>query len=194
MRVPQPRKQAKILTEAQLRALLDFAGAGIHPLRDQAMILLTFKAGLRAAEVAELDWSTMTDARGRLRHDLFEVVGKGKRQRTVPLHPELRQALQALRKQGITATLSRVIVAARGGAMSANNVTVHLWHLYRAAGLKGASSHSGRRTMITVLARRANRFGCSLKDVQILAGHANIETTQLYVEPSKEIDRLVRSL
>lgn len=194
MRRRQPRKQAKTLTESQLRALIDYASKSEHGLRDQVMILLTYRAGLRASEVASADWSIFTDARGKLKDDYFTIVGKNNRRRTIPIHPELLDALYELKRSWKHRDTNRLMYASRGGAMSANHVTVHLWYIYRDAGFQGASSHSGRRTMITALARTANNHDCSIKDVQQLVGHARIETTQLYIEPSNSIRRLVRSL
>jgi integrase/recombinase XerD len=57
---------------------------------------------------------------------------------------------------------------------------------YRHLGFVGCSSHSGRRTFITNAARKISTVGGSLKDVQELAGHANLRTTQRYIEPNPE--------
>ena len=54
--------------------------------------------------------------------------------------------------------------------------------LYLELGMEGCSSHSGRRTFITSAARNIHRTGCSLRDVQLLAGHASIETTERYID------------
>ena len=65
---------------------------------------------------------------------------------------------------------------------------------YRALGFVGASSHSGRRTAITNWARRISSVGGSLRDVQLLAGHSALGTTQRYIEGSDEAKRRVIDL
>ena len=65
---------------------------------------------------------------------------------------------------------------------------------YRALGFSGASSHSGRRTAITNWARKISTVGGSLRDVQMLAGHAALSTTQRYIEGAEEARRRVVEL
>jgi integrase/recombinase XerD len=62
---------------------------------------------------------------------------------------------------------------------------------YRDLGLVGCSSHSGRRTFITNAARKISTVGGSLRDVQMLAGHTNLRTTQRYIEPDTEAQKRV---
>src|ERR1700682_3173704 len=89
-------KQAKILRARELQRLLDHVSHSRHPERDRAMALLSFKAGLRAKEIAALTWSMVTVARGELADaiSLPNKASKGKGGgRTIPLHDELRAAL-----------------------------------------------------------------------------------------------------
>ena len=63
--------------------------------------------------------------------------------------------------------------------------------LYARLGLKGASSHSGRRTFVTEAARAIVSHGGSLRDVQQLAGDASLATTQRYIEGNSDAKRAV---
>ena len=65
---------------------------------------------------------------------------------------------------------------------------------YRATCLKGCSSHSGRRTFITNAARTISTVGGSLRDVQMLAGHRALSTTQRYIEADVEAQKRVVDL
>jgi integrase len=177
-----PGKQAKIVTPAMLKRMLRFASQTAFPARDRAMILLSVKAGLRACEIARLDWSMVLDARGRVA-DIISVrdsIAKKRSGRSVPIHPALQEALKSLLR--VSEPSGPVIRSARGGQMRATSVVNWFASLYRQLGFEGCSSHSGRRTFITSAARNIHRTGCSLRDVQLLAGHASIETTQRYIE------------
>jgi len=74
--------------------------------------------------------------------------------------------------------------------------TVRLWfhRLYQAWGMSECSSHSGRRTFITRVARKVSEVGGSMRDVQPLAGHASMQTTQRYIKaiPTPSADWCIR--
>jgi integrase/recombinase XerD len=70
--------------------------------------------------------------------------------------------------------------------MSPQAIVNLFWRWYRYVGFDGCSSHSGRRTFITNTARKISTVGGSLRDVQMLAGHTNLRTTQRYIEANPE--------
>ena len=175
-------KQAKIVTPLMLRRVLRYASRTAFPARDRAMILLSVKAGLRACEIARLDWSMVLDARGKISDVICirDAIAKKRSGRRIPLHPALRQALRSLLR--VSETFGPVIRSARGGQMRTTSIVNGFASVYRELAFEGCSSHSGRRTFITNAARNLHRTGCSLRDVQLLAGHASIETTERYIE------------
>jgi integrase/recombinase XerD len=75
--------------------------------------------------------------------------------------------------------------------MSAGAVQVWFHRLYHELGFSGASSHSGRRTFITRIAKKIVEAGGSLRDVQELAGHASLSTTQRYIQGDSAAKRRV---
>ena len=62
---------------------------------------------------------------------------------------------------------------------------------YRRLGLLGCSSHSGRRTFITETSKKISLVGGSLRDIQMMAGHKSLQTTQRYIEADSESQRKV---
>lgn len=186
-------KRAKTVTQDVYSRLLEFVGFGKHPARDSVMLSLSFKAGLRAKEIAGIRWRDVTDAEGNILPAkswiwLPSSIVKGRREDSkFPLHEETREFLVHLQKvhpNPVGAMTLMYAPKAVSGKMTTNNVTVYLHQLYHRFGVDGCSSHSGRRTFITSLARTCNTFGCSMKDVQALARHSDIRTTEKYLDPS----------
>src|SRR5271163_2310947 len=94
-------KQAKVVSSREQQRLLDHIQHFRHPERDRVIVLLSFKAGMRAVEIAKLTWSMVTDASGELADQIAlpNRAAKGKSGgRTIPMHRELREALRALRE------------------------------------------------------------------------------------------------
>ena len=192
-------RQAKVLTPSDLRRLLSLTTGSRFPERDRVMVLLAVRAGLRAREIANLSWGMVFDANGRITSmiEVRDCIAKRGSGRRVPMHPQLRGALVILRaRQPADHTHADAVVvrSRKGGAMRANSVVNWFIAICRIAGLQGCSSHSGRRTFITKAARAAHRAGASLRDVQMLAGHRSIETTQGYIDGDTDAQRRLVSL
>ena len=192
-------KQAKTLRKAELNRLLHHVSGSRHPERDRAMVLLSFKAGLRAKEISGLTWSMITDTSGELADviSLPNSASKGKGGgRTIPLHTELRDALVSLKLvRGEKARPDRpIIYSERADGYSANAVAVWFHTRFSELGIEGASSHSGRRTFITAAAKKITEAGGSLRDVQELAGHSSLATTQRYIQGDTAAKRNVIGL
>jgi integrase/recombinase XerD len=153
---------------------------------------------LRACEIAGVTLADVTDAEGKL-SPWIRVRGKtakNGRARTIPMHPLIAEAISALRARH--PDIDRLAISSRYGEplRSQNAAALATWfhRLYPKAGLQGCSSHSGRRTFGTTLARSANMHGSSLRDVQQLLGHARLDTTEKYIEPAENLMELVASL
>src|SRR3954447_21820883 len=110
-------KQAKILSAQAARDMLLFAETTRHPDRNRVIVLLSLKAGLRAAEIARLTWDMVETAEGEIAHtiELRDNAAKKRHGRRIPLQAELRDALIALRTA--SPGPGRVIRSERGGAM-----------------------------------------------------------------------------
>jgi integrase len=182
-------KRAKILSDDNIRDLLAFAALTRYPPRNRVMVLLSVKAGLRAGEIASLTWSMVTDATGEIGTviALEDRAAKKKSGRVIPVHPDLADALTTLRNG--TGGNGLLIRSERGGPMTAASVVNWFATAYRAIGVTGCSSHSGRRTFVTRAARLVHTAGGSLRDVQILAGHRSIQTTQGYIDGDTDAQR-----
>ena len=188
-------KQAKTLTKPQMDAVLGYLGSTRHPIRNRVIFLLSVKAGLRAKEIASLTWAMVTDAEGALTDviRLTDTASKGRGGRVIPIAKELRVALAALKVEADKAIRPSpfVITTERTGRTSSYAIVNKFGSWYRALGFIGASSHSGRRTAITHWARKISTVGGSLRDVQMLAGHSALSTTQRSIEGAEEARRRV---
>ena len=88
-------KQAKTLTKPQIDALLAYVSTRRHPIRNRVILLLSFRAGLHAKEIAGLTWQMVSNADGTLADDiaLQDCASKDKSGRHIPMARELKQAL-----------------------------------------------------------------------------------------------------
>jgi integrase/recombinase XerD len=189
-----PGKQAKILCEDDLQDLLVYASATRNPIRNRVIVLLSAKAGLRAGEIANLTWDMILSPDGDIGTviELRDHAAKNGGGRLIPLHQGLRDALADWHR--VTCGTGPVVLSERGCAMTPLSIVVWFARAYRAVCLEGCSSHSGRRTFITRAARLVHKAGGSLRDVQLLAGHRSIQTTQRYIDGDSDAQRKLVSL
>lgn len=186
-------KHAKILDKTAInKTQAAMYSRSLTPHRDKLILALSNYAGARAGEIAAMEGRDVLDGEGRLRDEIF-ISGRGAKygsERNVPLHPELRSEL-ANYMMRLADKEGPIFFGRYGDQLTPNAVVQILTRAYDRAGLKGCSSHSGRRTFITQLARKAGKLACSIRDVQLLAGHADLRTTQIYIEPSENAASLV---
>lgn len=109
------------------------------------------------------------------------------------MDPLIRQALVAYRKR--FPGVDHLATAYRSGKpQDASEVTSWFYNFFRRLHLKGCGSHSGRKTFITNAAKVAAKHGMTLRDVQVLAGHARLSTTQLYIGVSPNHGKLIDAI
>jgi integrase/recombinase XerD len=180
-------KQAKTLSRGQIDAMLAYLAKTRHPKRNRLIFLLSAKAGFRAKEIAKLTWRMTNDSQGDIARviSLQDSASKGRSGRHVPLNDEVREALIEYRRT-VPHAGPHVICTERSLETSAQAIVNMFQRWYRHLGFTGCSSHSGRRTFITNAARKISTVGGSLKDVQELAGHSNLRTTQRYIDANPD--------
>ncbi|UTC29931.1 tip attachment protein [Bajunvirus bajun] len=194
--------KAKTVSAEDFEMVLAAAKRGPHGLRDEVMLLLSFYAGLRPQEIAGLKWKrNVLDARGRLTDHVFVDRGIAKRtvERTIEMHPRLKDALSRLRAQRPKDKFIVYPLAARRAdipgvdpeQVAPNTLVQYFGRLYDLHGLDGCTSYSGRRSFITHLSRTCNLAGASIYDVARVAGHKSIQTTQGYLEEQPDKAALV---
>ncbi len=187
-------KQAKILSSVQQKLVLSYLDETRYPLRNRIAFLLSMKAGLRAKEIATLQWRHITDAEGNIAQTItIEDKGpKGRGGRTIPMNKALHHELVALQAHRSPSATDAVFYSERKlGNVSAQTVVDFFADLYGKLEFEGASSHSGRRTFITNAAKKITTVGGSLRDVQFLAGHTSLQTTQRYIESDGQAMRKI---
>jgi len=179
-----PRALPKTLTETDVERLLNSADSDTTlGLRDRAMLETLYATGLRVSELVGLKLTALN-----LNDGVLRVTGKGNKDRLVPLGEEsvqwLRRYMAEARPQLLEKRLSdAVFVTARGAGMTRQA----FWHLIKrralAAGIiRPLSPHTLRHAFATHLLNH----GADLRVVQMLLGHSDISTTQIYTHVARE--------
>lgn len=176
-------KQAKLLTAQERKRLAAVIDSRRHATRNHTAVALSFYAGLRACEIAALRICDVFDGDGAARDtiQLSAAQTKGSEAATVLVNKRLAVQLKryaaehALR---IKQPALPLIYSAKGGGFTAQTIVNLFQALYKAAGIAGASSHSGRRQFVTELADK----GINARVIQALARHKHLNTTMRYID------------
>jgi len=180
----QPPRFPKVLSEGQVEALLAAPDVSTPlGLRDRTMLELMYASGLRVSELVLLKSVEVGMNEGVLR-----ITGKGNKTRLVPFGEEARSWIERYLRDGRPLILEGQIddalfVTARGGAMTRQM----FWTLIKKYALQGdirapLSPHTLRHAFATHLLNH----GADLRVVQLLLGHADISTTQIYTHVARE--------
>jgi integrase/recombinase XerD len=174
------------------------SGEGRYRERNRVIAYLSFFAGLRASEIANAKWRMVLDSDGRVGEvlRLENEAAKKLSGRVIPLKAEVRTALTVYLELLVPQPSREdfILRSERGRNMKAQSIVNWFREVYAELGIAGASSHSGRRHFVTMAARRISEAGGSLRDVQDLAGHRALSTTQLYIAKSTDAQRRVIDL
>ena len=179
-----PRSLPKILTEEDVDALLATPNVDTPlGLRDKAMLEALYASGLRVSELVTMQVAQLSQDMGVVR-----VVGKGSKERLVPVGEEalawIRRYVDHARPEILAGRQSDALfITSRGASMTRQA----FWYLIRRyAGQahirKGISPHTLRHAFATHLLNH----GADLRVVQMLLGHADISTTQIYTHVARE--------
>jgi len=181
-------KQAKTLTQQNLKQVLDYVAQHKHALRNRTMLLVTHWAGMRVGEVANLRYANVVDEQCKIRDEiqLEPAQTKGRHARTVFVNAKLKRELEVyVRNHKPTNPNAPLFYTQKRAGFTPNTLAQHFHYLYKLAGIAGGSSHSGRRTFITNLAAK----GVGVRVLMSLAGHRSISTTQAYIDVNDDMKR-----
>lgn len=182
-------KQARVLNEKELRTLMNSTKLTRHPQRNKLMVMLSYYAGLRACEIASLRIGDVIGTDGKAKETILleQWQTKGSQRQHAVISEKLgKEVVAYVKAERSSAPKSAPLLASqKGGAFSSQTIQQVFRLLYKQVGLDGASSHSGRRTMLTKLAER----GVHARVIQQIARHSSLATTQRYIEVSPHLLR-----
>ena len=179
-----PRPLPKSLSEADVEALLMAPDIDtVLGLRDRAMLELLYACGFRVSELVGLPYASVSLDAGVAR-----VMGKGAKERLIPLGEEAADWLERYARTSRLALLAgrpsnALFVTARGGSMTRQS----FWLLIKRYAIKaGILAPLSPHTLRHAFATHLLNHGADLRVVQMLLGHADISTTQIYTHVARE--------
>ena len=183
-------KQAKTLSNDEIRKVLDYVATRKHSERNRAMIYTIFNTGMRVSEVANLRFKEVVDGEGAVRREirLSAEDTKTKEARIVfvndRLHKELTRYVKLYKPLNTNVKFFYSQKRASDG-YSPNTLAQFFHYLFNRAGIAGASSHSGRRSFITNLANK----GVGIRVIMGLSGHRALSSVQCYIDCNDDMKR-----
>lgn len=173
------------LTEEEVESLLDAPeGTTAEGLRDRAMLELLYATGLRVSELVGLTYEQIN-----LNQGVVRVLGKGRKERLVPLGEEAEYRIGCYLKEARKALLKghgqspHLFVTRRGGAMTRQA----FWYMIkRRAQQAGIKKHLSPHTLRHAFATHLLNHGADLRVVQMLLGHSDLSTTQIYTHVANQ--------
>lgn len=183
------KEQAAVLREAERR----IQAAKTEPakrqgVRNHCILTVLLNTGLRVSELValEIEDITISERKGELR----VRVGKGTKERTIPLNDSCRKAIKAWYSVRPIDKTNRVFTTQRGSATTRAIQTV-LESIGEATHVENMTPHVARHTF----AKNLINAGVSLEKVAMLLGHSSLDTTMVYITPGmSDLDKAVRSL
>ncbi len=175
-----PLRLPRVLALEETQQLIAAVPDTLLGLRDAAMLETLYGAGLRVSELTQLPLAALD-----LRGGLLRVLGKGQKERIVPIGGEAVKALQRYLSEARSALLGKhtdtsfaTFITRRGGPMTRQNFFSRLRWLARRAGIPSdrVSPHVLRHAFATDLLRG----GADLRSIQAMLGHADLSTTEIY--------------
>jgi len=177
------RKLPDSLSEADVDRLLNEPNVD-DPIecRDRAMLELLYASGLRVSELIGLTMEQMS-----LRQGLVRIVGKGSKERLVPLGElavqEIEHYLAGARSELLKGKVSDVVFPSKRGTMMTRQT---FWHRIKHYALRaGIAVHLSPHTLRHAFATHLLNHGADLRVVQLLLGHSDLSTTQIYTHVAK---------
>jgi integrase/recombinase XerD len=178
------RPLPKSLTEADVEALLSAPDTDtVLGLRDRAMLEVLYAAGLRVSELVGLTLSQLN-----LRQGLVRIVGKGNKERLVPLGEEAQDWLMRYLRESRPVLLDGksddiVFPSQRGQPMTRQT----FWHRIRQLAIQaGVQKPLSPHTLRHAFATHLLNHGADLRVVQLLLGHSDLSTTQIYTHVARQ--------
>ena len=180
----QPMRVPRTLTQQQVEGLLEAPDVGTaQGLRDRAMLELMYASGLRVTELV-----TLKSVHVGLREAVLRVTGKGDKERMVPFgeeaHAWLMRYLQEARPQLLSARGTDDLFLSRHGQAMTRET---FWRIVKKyAAIAGITTPISPHTLRHAFATHLLNHGADLRAVQLLLGHADLSTTQIYTHVARE--------